>query len=163
MIDLLGGIDLYVHKSIYDPYYPTENNGYTVYSIEAGSHHMNGEEALKYVRSRKTTSDFDRSKRQQQVIQAIRVKLKMLNIIEDIDVAINLFNTVINGIETNIHVFEALYYLNNYQNYVIESGNVLSSENHLYSTKTIDGQYILLPKTGDYYQIKQQIAQLIKN
>jgi anionic cell wall polymer biosynthesis LytR-Cps2A-Psr (LCP) family protein len=36
---------------------------------------MNGENALKFARSRHSTSDFDRSLRQQQVIDAIRNKL----------------------------------------------------------------------------------------
>lgn len=163
IIDSLGGIDLYVHEDIYDTLYPTSDHGYTVYSIEKGSHHMDGEEALKYARSRKSTSDFDRSKRQQQIIQSVRVKVKMLDLLGNVDTAVDLFNTVTQGIETDIDVFEAFHYLRNYQNYVIESGNVLSTSNHLYSSKSLDGQYILLPKSGSYYQIKQQIAQLIKN
>lgn len=163
VVDILGGIDLYVHKDIYDPYFPTVANGYTVYSIEEGSHHMDGEQALMYARSRKTTSDFDRSKRQQQVIQSIRVKIKMLNLLSDLDKAIELFKIFIDKVKTDIDVFEALHYLENYQNYAIESGNVISTDNFLYSTKTIDGQYILLPKSGDYVDIKQAISTLIMN
>lgn len=162
IIDILGGIDIYVHESIYDNAFPTADNGYTVYSIEEGSHHMTGEEALKYARSRKSTSDFDRSKRQHQVIQAIRVKLKMLDVLSDLDKTIQLFETAIEGIDTNIDAFEALYYMNHYQNFAIESGNVISSENYLYSAKSVDGQYILLPKSGDYYEIKEYISHLIK-
>lgn len=163
VIDILGGIDLYVHESIYDPYFPTASNGYTEYSIEEGSHHMNGAEALMYARSRKTTSDFDRSKRQQQVIQAIRVKVKMLNLLSDLDKAIELYKLAIEKVQTDIDVFEALHYLENYQNYAIESGNVISTENLLYSSRTVDGQYILLPISGDYVDIKESISALIMN
>ncbi|MFC1655275.1 LCP family protein [Patescibacteria group bacterium] len=162
IVDILGGIDLYVREPIHDNAFPTADNGYTVYSIEEGSHHLDGEEALRYARSRKSTSDFDRSKRQHQVIQAIRVKLKMLDILADLDKAIEIYETVVAGIDTNIDVFEALYYMDNYQNYAIESGNVISSQNFLYSTKSVNGQYILLPKTGDYYQIKEYVSNLIK-
>ncbi len=162
IIDILGGIDLYVRNDIYDNRFPTVNNGYTVYLIEKGSHHFNGKDALNYARSRKSTSDFDRSKRQHQVIQAVRVKLKMLDILADLDKAIEIFETVAGGVDTNIGAFEALYYMNNYQNYVIESGNIISTENFLYSSTSVDGQYILLPKTGDYYQIKQYVSNLIK-
>lgn len=163
MIDIIGGIDLYVKKDIYDPFFPTDANGYTVYQIEKGSHHLTGEEALMYARSRKSTSDFDRSERQQQVIQAIRVKLKRFNLIDNVDKAIDLFAEVVSKTKTDVDVLEALYFLNHYQNYVFESGNVLSSGNLLYSSKTMDGQYILLPKNGDYYEIKKQISDLIKN
>lgn len=163
MIDIIGGIDLYVREDIYDPYFPNETNGYTVYEIEKGSHHFTGAEALMYARSRKSTSDFNRNARQQQVVQAIRVKLKRFNLLENLDTAIKLFTEITKSIKTDIDVFEALYYLNHYQNYRIESGNVLSTNNLLYSTKTIEGEYVLLPKNGDYYEIKKQISELIKN
>lgn len=161
IIDSIGGIDLYVRKDIYDPYFPTASNGYTVYQIKEGSHHMDGEEALMYVRSRKTTSDFDRSERQQQVLQAVRVKLKKIDILGDLEKAKDIFFAVISNIETNIDFFEALHYMQNYQNYAIESGNVLNTGNFLYASRTNNGQYILLPRSGGFYEIKSQIASLI--
>jgi len=161
-IDILGGIDLYVKKAIYDDAYPTNDNGYTVYSISEGSHHLTGEEALKYVRSRKSTSDYDRSERQQQVLQAVRVKLKMQDILNDLNKASELFTTIVSGLSTNIDFFESIEYFEKYQNFVIKSGNVLSTENVLISSTTLDGQFILLPKNNDYYLIKYQISELIK-
>jgi LCP family protein required for cell wall assembly len=163
MIDIIGGIDLYVKNDIYDPYFPDTVNGYEVYEIKAGSYHFSGAEALMYARSRKSTSDFDRSTRQHEVIQAVRVKLKRLDLLGDLDKAIDLFSEIAASFKTDIDVFEALYYLNHYQNYAIESGNILSTSNLLYSTESFDGQYILLPKNGDYYEIKKQISELIKN
>lgn len=70
LIDAVGGVDVYVEKDIYDPYYP----GGT-FSIKKGQQHMNGTVALKYSRSRETTSDFDRAKRQQQVLVALKDKI----------------------------------------------------------------------------------------
>jgi len=160
-IDILGGVDIEVKEDIYDPYFPTASNGYTKYSIKKGSYNMDGEQALMYVRSRKTTSDFDRSKRQQQVVQAIRVKVKKLDLLADIDKAVELYNEVIKNIKTDIGVFDALGYFEKYKNYSIESGNVISPDNFLYSSKTTDGQYILLPKAGDYVDIKKAISALI--
>jgi len=162
MIDILGGIDLYVKKDIYDDSYPADNNEYIVYSIKEGSHHFAGDEALKYVRSRKSTSDFDRSERQQQVVQALRTKLKMLNIVADLNKAAELFKTVVTNVKTNIDAFEAINYLETYQNYLIKSGNVLSPENVLLSSTSLDGQYILLPRNNDFYMIQEEISQLIK-
>ncbi|MBN1494255.1 LCP family protein [Candidatus Peregrinibacteria bacterium] len=161
-VDILGGIDLYVRKAIYDEAYPAGNNGYMIYSISEGSHHLNGEEALKYVRSRKSTSDYDRSSRQQQVLQAVRVKLKTLDILSDLNKASELFTTIISNLNTNIDFFEALKYYEEYQNFVIKSGNVLSPENVLIATTSLDGQFILLPKNNDFYLIKYQISELIK-
>lgn len=163
MIDILGGVDIYVKEDIYDPSFPTSSNGHTVYEIEKGNHHFTGEEALMYSRSRKSTSDFDRAKRQQQIVQAIKDKLKKDNFFEDLDSAIDLYKTVSKSFNTNIDAFEALYYLNHFKDFEIESGNVISTQNLLYSSKTIDGQYILLPKTGDFLDIKKHISELIKN
>jgi len=53
--------------------------GYDPLYIPAGMRHMDGTLALKYARTRHQTSDFDRAKRQQQVIMAVRDKILNLN------------------------------------------------------------------------------------
>jgi LCP family protein required for cell wall assembly len=70
LVDAVGGVDVNVEKDLYDPYYPGGN-----FSIKKGIRHMDGTLALKYARSRETTSDFDRAKRQQQVIVAVKNKI----------------------------------------------------------------------------------------
>ncbi len=69
VIDALGGVDVIVDCPLYDEliyrYFQTA-------SLEPGTYHMNGEQALYYARSRKTTSDFDRARRQQRVLLAMR-------------------------------------------------------------------------------------------
>lgn len=75
-IDTIGGIDVEVPRAISDPYYPDAKMiGYEPFNISAGPHHLDGKTALKYARSRETTSDFDRAKRQQQVIKAAKDKM----------------------------------------------------------------------------------------
>ena len=61
VIDSLGGIDVVVDKDISDGFF----------YLPAGPTHMDGETALWYARSRLTTSDFDRSLRQQKVLMAV--------------------------------------------------------------------------------------------
>ncbi|MBI5155721.1 LCP family protein [Candidatus Peregrinibacteria bacterium] len=70
-IDALGGVDVVVPEDLTDPEYPGPNYTYQTFSIAAGPQHLDGETALKYARSRHSTSDFDRSARQQQLIKAI--------------------------------------------------------------------------------------------
>ncbi len=79
IIDSLGGVDIDVPEPIDDPEYPTEDYGTMHLQIPAGLQHMDGDLALKYARSRKSTSDFDRSKRQMQVILAMRDKALKIN------------------------------------------------------------------------------------
>lgn len=77
MIDAIGGIEVDVPYEIVDTEYPTEDFGYTTITIPAGRQQLDGETALQYVRTRHAgRSDFDRTQRQQQVIQGIVQKLR---------------------------------------------------------------------------------------
>jgi LCP family protein required for cell wall assembly len=75
-IDLLGGVDIFVPKDIIDPFYPDGEYGFETFVVRKGLQHFDGETALKYARSRKTTSDYDRAKRQQDLALAIRTKIE---------------------------------------------------------------------------------------
>jgi LCP family protein required for cell wall assembly len=79
IIRLLGGIDVEVAVTLTD-----HRDGYgDYYTMPAGTQHMDGETALWYVRARHTTNDFDRGRRQQEVIVAIFRKLLTLNALEN--------------------------------------------------------------------------------
>ena len=77
VVDSLGGIDVQVAVPLSD-----HRDGYGTYSVPAGLVHMDGETALWYVRSRYTSSDFDRTRRQQEVLEAIFYRLLSLNAIQ---------------------------------------------------------------------------------
>ena len=76
MVDTLGGIDVEVPKTLHDTRYPDPRPGdphaFRTIHFDAGPQHMNGKQALAYARSRMSTNDFDRAKRQQIVLLAIR-------------------------------------------------------------------------------------------
>jgi LCP family protein required for cell wall assembly len=72
VVDALGGVDVVVDCPLYDELI---YRYFQVYTLEPGTYHMNGEQALYYARSRKTTSDFDRARRQQRVLLAIRKRV----------------------------------------------------------------------------------------
>jgi len=76
LIDALGGIDVDVPRPIVDNEYPTDDFGITTIRFDAGPQHMNGEQALQYVRTRHADSDFGRGQRQQQVVQAMTAALR---------------------------------------------------------------------------------------
>ena len=70
MVDSVGGIDVVVERAFSDPEY----NGGRGFSMTAGPHHLDGETALAYARSRKGNgeSDFTRAARQQQILLGLR-------------------------------------------------------------------------------------------
>jgi len=117
--------------------------------------------ALKYARSRKSTSDFDRAKRQHQVINAIKKRIKELNILSRLDLATKIYSKLQGNIETNINLFEGLSYLQHYQGYTVNGGNIIGTQNLLYSTRNSNGQYILLPRAKSYADIKEYVNELV--
>jgi LCP family protein required for cell wall assembly len=85
VIDAIGGIDIVTSSPVMDDYYPADvyggdPYGYQRVAVLAGPQHLDGIHAMQYVRSRHSDlqSDYGRSKRQQQVLQAIRLKAKQL-------------------------------------------------------------------------------------
>lgn len=77
-IDAIGGININVPETIVDNKYPISeewNGKYWTFYLQAGPHTLDGKTALRYARSRHSTSDFSRSLRQQQIIKAVKERL----------------------------------------------------------------------------------------
>lgn len=75
VVDSLGGLDVNVGESVSD-----YRNGRYI-TIHKGKQYMDADLVLWYVRTRKTTNDFARHKRQQEVLMAIVEKMVSLNAI----------------------------------------------------------------------------------
>lgn len=78
MVDLVGGVDVVNQKAINDSAYGGWTDGRPVgFRLSAGPHHLDGQEALAYARSRKGAgdNDFTRARRQQEVLMALRKRL----------------------------------------------------------------------------------------
>ncbi len=57
--------------SLIPAYDPNNANNWSLYTVQSGLVHMDGDLALWYARSRLESSDFDRGRRQQEVLRAI--------------------------------------------------------------------------------------------
>lgn len=80
LINNLGGIDVYAASTLSDSR-DGYDNGFTV---PAGPFHMDGVTALWYVRSRYTSNDIDRTRRQQEVLIGMVKRLLSLNALGNI-------------------------------------------------------------------------------
>lgn len=161
IVDILGGLDIYVTEAIYDGLYPNGKGGYSAYSIDVGQYHMTGEEALKYARSRKSTSDFDRAERQQAILAALRTKAVQLDSVMEMKQLTQLFQTVIENTTTDIDLLDMVGYYYDYQSYDVNTGFVLNSGNYLFSLINESGAYILLPRGEDFSEIHGVISELV--
>ena len=78
LVDTLApkGVPLTITEFIDDPTYPDQAEGYDPIKFEPGEYRLDAETLLKYARTRATSGgDFDRARRQQQVLDAARAKL----------------------------------------------------------------------------------------
>jgi LCP family protein required for cell wall assembly len=76
IIDQLGGVDVQVAVGLTD-----HRSNYGQYTVPTGQVHMDGEAALWYVRSRYSSSDIDRNRRQMEMVRAILAKMLSLDAI----------------------------------------------------------------------------------
>lgn len=144
IIDTLGGIDIDVPQAINDPKYPDDFYGYDPFYIEAGRQHMDGETALKYARTRATlNSDFDRAKRQQAVLLAVREKVMAIDILPKLP---QLWSELGNAVQTDmqlVDIVELAKLANRMSDADIETAVIDRSMTVDYKTET--GAQVLLP------------------
>jgi LCP family protein required for cell wall assembly len=84
MVNALGGVDVCLTTNLDDYTYPNYGHGYIALHYKAGCQHLSGEQALQVARSRhaiepQQSSDFGRSRRQQDIMQAIKKKATTVN------------------------------------------------------------------------------------
>jgi len=164
ILDDVGGITVTVDQSFVDYSYPTLDYGYQTVRFTEGEQTMDGDMALKYVRSRHGTngegSDFARSKRQQKVILAVKEKLSALGTLTNPSKINAVLNDVATHMKTNLQLWEIAKIAKAYDDISQEqiATKVLDNgtDGLLVSDHTQDGAYILRPKAGweDFSEIQ---------
>ena len=101
---------LHVSEYIDDPTYPDEGYGYDPLYLEPGMQRMDAETLLKYARTRTTQGgDFDRARRQQQVLDAVRAEvLSAGGIVNFVAQAYPLWQELQGNYRTNLELNEIL-------------------------------------------------------
>lgn len=163
IVGAVGGIDINVSERLYDPYYP-RGRGYEVLDIDPGLQHMDGALALKYARSRETTNDFDRSRRQQEVMIAVRDKATSLQYLTNPAKISQLIEIVGDHVKTDLSLSETQKLAQIVRDIPASAvtSKVLdnSATGLLYDSVSPAGAYILLPRSGDYSDIREFANQL---
>lgn len=158
-VDHIGGINVYVETTIDDPNYPDEFYGYDPFYIEAGWHLMDGETALKYSRTRYSTDDIDRGRRQQQVILAVREKVLSIDMIDNlVTEAVPLWNDINDGVQTNLSL-EQMIQLGLYAA-EIDFSNINSAVldwQYLRSYQLDDGEIVQIPDRAQLAPLMESV------
>ncbi len=158
IVDALDGVDVYLDKPFSEP----KQWGY-VFSVPAGQNHLNGEQALYYVRSRYSSSDFDRARRQQQVMFAMKKRATELGFLANPVKVSNLLTSLKGNLKTNIQLWEVgdMVAIAKQVSANPPKTSVLSTDNLLYETTGIKGEYILLPKGDNWALVRDYFKNLL--
>jgi polyisoprenyl-teichoic acid--peptidoglycan teichoic acid transferase len=157
VVDALGGVRVNVPTTLDDPYFPRgETTGMMHVRIDAGWQQFDGERALEYARSRETTSDFDRSRRQQLIMLAVRQRVFSLNAIPRM---LALLGALQDNVRTNLRPAD-LRPLADLAGQIKDSDirRVSIDTSNLLRSGFLGGQYILEPLDRSYGALHQYIA-----
>ena len=111
LIDAIGGIRITVDCIIEDwkliePELDKQDPAnWEMVTLDTGVHLLDGEWALWYVRSRRTSSDLDRGRRQQDVLRAIWRRIQARGLLEDLPA---LWDLTQRSVETDLNFNDAL-------------------------------------------------------
>jgi LCP family protein required for cell wall assembly len=121
MIDRVGGVDVLAHCPLYDvfPDLPPDQNDIITDTVQLstvptgtidipapGLYNLDGKHALWFARSRYSTNDFDRSRRQQAVLRALWSKIKAQGLVGQLPA---LWSEVTQIVDTNLNVNDVAY------------------------------------------------------
>jgi len=173
LVNALGGIDVYLSQPLKEDQQWTgegwpgkywilekdiEGQNKWIFSMPAGLSALDGRSALYFVRSRFTTSDFDRMARQQKALMAIKEKVFSLGILTNPVKVFKLLSIAGKNLRTDMNLSEIKDLLGlvdkldlqNIKKKIFDT----AEQGMLYET-FIDQQYVLLPKGDNFDQIKQ--------
>ncbi|MCX6798126.1 MAG: LCP family protein [Candidatus Falkowbacteria bacterium] len=176
VINELGGIDVNVENTLEDYEYPIlgQEDNPNYYSrfehlyIPAGPQKMTGELALKYARSRhaygKEGTDFARSHRQQLIMEAVKEKLLSRdNLLKPVMIA-KIINQLETHVSTNLEIWEMVRLWDLTK--TVDRSKIInkvvdnSPDSFLIDSRGEDGAYILVPKSGNFNNIKEFIRNI---
>lgn len=178
IIDEMGGVTVNVENTLDDYSYPIMGeednpNYYSRYEhlhVEKGLQKMTGSLALKFARSRHGIngegSDFARAKRQQLILQAAKDKLLSSSTLLKPAMLIKISNQLREHIDTNISITDLITLWDGYKN--VDKDNIINKvfdngvNGLLINTTGLDGAYLLMPKSGNYDEIKEEVQNIFE-
>lgn len=172
LVDAIGGLDIWLEEDIYDPLLVNPLNPSEIFHLQAGWRHLDGNVAIKFVRTRYAPEgDFYRIQNQQQIIAALKNKLTELanvwNLTTWLKIWQSLNNYFISDLDFNT-LWQIFYLVKDIPTDQIEYIKITNQppDELLKSVNLIDnslgGQsvYTLIPREG--FEQYQQIQNYIK-
>ncbi len=138
-----------------------------VFTVPAGVSILDGEEALCYARARVTSSDFDRAKRQQEIIGKVKEKATSTGVLTDFGKVKGMYDAVSGNVNTDMELWEMQRFFDLYKKMgdveIIHKGLDNSEEGLLYSHEGDERGYILMPRGDTYDRIREMFANIFNS
>jgi len=166
-VDTVGGVTVNVPSDLVDPTMAWEN-GHNPLIAKAGTDAFNGKQALNYVRSRETTSDFSRAERQRAVLVALKAKIASAGTVSNPVKLSKLMKAFGANVQTDLSLKDAnrLYRITKAipENKTTSIGFADPPNNYV-TTGTLAGQAVALPTAGlfNYKDIQAYIRTQLKD
>lgn len=159
IVNLIGGVEVSIDYTIDDPRYPNMNFGYDPFYLPAGTHQLDGYNALRFARTRHGNNDIRRAERQQQVLFAIRDRVLDFNMIPQLLIQAPAFwNTLSSNVYTGLsleHLIQLGLYIKD-----IDRGNITTgiiNFRYLQEHTTESGQHVLVPLRAPLGQLLREV------
>ncbi len=179
IIDELGGIKVDVENTLSDKRYPIlgkedaepYEDRFEYLYIEKGRQKMDGELALKYVRSRHAAgvegSDFARSRRQQKVLEAVKDKMLSKYVLFKPRMIANIINELDESVSTNLKIWEMVKLWSVAKDIksedIANKGLDNSPNGLLFDMITKEGAYVLVPRSGDFTEVQYMVNNIFSD
>lgn len=149
MVDIVGGIDVNNPSAIDDPLYATPVGTIIGFHLAAGPQHLDGNQALAYVRSRHgaDNSDWARSSRQQEVLVDLLHKMAQPSEILQLP---NLISTLGSSVSTNFSADQVADY--------VAAGQTVPGQN--FRQVVLGPPYSILNSNGSSCLLNYKVAEL---
>lgn len=148
---------------------PTEGDankkgGYCEFYVPAGTNVLDSESALYYIRSRFSSSDFDRARRQQQVINALKDKALSSEILSNPKKVFDSLESIGRNVRTDMKRsdIEMILSLIKKHQLITPTQEVLQpSEDGLLESHIINGAYVITPTQGDWSGVRHYFQDIL--
>jgi len=139
--------------------------GYWMFRVPEGTHTLNGNDALYYIRSRYSSSDFDRVRRQQEVIDALKNQALSLGVLANPFKVFEVIDALGKNIRTDMSLGDIREFISLAQEYqgVPVNHAVLepADDGIIYADTSDRGAYVLLPRGGNWNEVRSFFKTLL--
>jgi LCP family protein required for cell wall assembly len=158
LIDALGGVRATIPETLDDSSYPGAETGQKIHiHFDPGPQTLDGERAVEYARSRLSTSETDRSRRQELILVALLQSLRSAHLgLGDLEAV----GPLVNGLRTNLRPLEVEELKSLVSPIRIDDvKRVALEDSGLLVAKSQGNVDILVPREGGSMTLQEYVAQ----